>query len=123
MAGKQRYSAEQVCAAIQHTRGLLHLAARHLGCSYHTVCNYVQRYPGVRTTLEAQRGELVDMAELKLYESILRGEPWGITLCLKTLGRDRGYVPQLDTKDVSDHTGLADLLRVARVTSLGHGPG
>ena len=35
---------------------------------------------------------MVDLAEQKLWESIQNGEAWGITLCLKTIGKDRGYV-------------------------------
>ena len=111
MAGKQRYSTEQVCAALVHTKGLLYLAAKHLGCSYQTVCNYVHRYPTVKATLEAQRGEMVDHAESMLYQSILKGEAWGITLCLKTLGRDRGYVERTETKHEGEWSiGLADVL-------------
>jgi hypothetical protein len=101
MAGKQRYSAEQVCAALVETKGLLYLAAKHLACSYQTVCNYVQRYPSVKATLEAQRGEMVDTAEAMLYQSILKGEAWGITLCLKTLGKHRGYVERTELVDAA----------------------
>jgi hypothetical protein len=115
MAGKQRYSAEQVCAALVQTKGLLYLAAKHLECSYQTVCNYVQRYPTVKATLEAQRGEMVDTAESMLYQSILKGEAWGITLCLKTLGRDRGYVERTETRhDGEWGIGLADILEARK---------
>jgi hypothetical protein len=121
MVGKQRYSAEQVSAAIEQTKGLLYLAAKRLGCSYHTLLNYVQRYPTVQATMEAQRGELVDTAELKLYESILKGEPWGITLCLKTLGRDRGYVERTEVTDVRTGEGLARLLEAHRTRQRARG--
>ena len=35
---------------------------------------------------------MVDTAELKLWHSIQNGEAWGIAFCLKTIGKDRGYI-------------------------------
>jgi hypothetical protein len=92
MAGKPRYTAEQVIAALEQTKGMLFLASRVLGCSHDTVVNYIKRYPSVRQVSEQLRGELVDTAELKLWQSVQKGEQWGVTLVLKTLGKDRGYV-------------------------------
>jgi hypothetical protein len=57
---------------------------------------------------------MVDTAELALWHALQTSEAWAVQFALRTLGKDRGYVPQLDTKDLSDHTGLADLLRAAR---------
>jgi len=94
MSRKQRYTAEEVARALISTKGLVYLAAKRLKCDPLTVNNYCKRYPSVQAAKEAQRGEMVDLAEMKLYESIKKGEPWGITLCLKTLGKDRGYVEQ-----------------------------
>ena len=54
----------------------------------------------------------MDTAELSLYNAILRGEAWAVTLALKTLGRDRGYIEKtileggdnpLQVKLVRDH--------------------
>lgn len=112
MAGKPRFTAAQIQAAIIQHRGLLFMTAKSLGCSYSTLRNYLARYPSVRDALDSARGELIDTAELKLYESILKGEAWGITLCLKTLGRDRGYVERTEVKDVGE-VGLAGLLGLA----------
>jgi hypothetical protein len=93
MAGsKPRYTAAQVCAALTASKGLVYLAAKRLKCDPDTVNNYCKRYPSVQAARDAQRGEMVDLAEQKLFESIKKGEAWGISLCLKTLGRDRGYV-------------------------------
>ena len=52
---------------------------------------------------------MVDLAEQKLWESIQHGEPWGITLCLKTLGKDRGYV---ERQEVSGQAGTPLTLKV-----------
>jgi len=92
MPSKQRYTPEEVMDALKATKGMVFLAARHLGCDHDTVLNYCKRYPKVEAMKKAMRGELVDLAEIKLYQSIQNGEPWGIAFALKTIGKDRGYV-------------------------------
>lgn len=72
------------------------IAAKALGCSQDTVARYIARYERVRQAAQQERGEMIDLAELKLWQAIQRGEAWGITLALKTLGRDRGYVESVD---------------------------
>jgi hypothetical protein len=65
---------------------------------------------------------MIDTAEMKLYQSINRGEAWGIAFALKTIGKDRGYVEQqkLALTDPSGEqpweptVGLAILLEAAR---------
>src|SRR3954449_7553558 len=91
MAGKRRYTQEQVLAALDECQGLCFLAARRLGCHPNTVSRYLERYPRVREAVEAKRGQMVDAAELALYRAVQRGEAWAVQFCLKTLGRDRGY--------------------------------
>lgn len=92
MAKKDKYTIPEVIAALQETKGMQFLAAKRLGCSHDTIRNYILRYPQIKAVLDAQRGEMVDLSELKLWQSIQNGEQWGITLCLKTLGKERGYV-------------------------------
>jgi hypothetical protein len=88
---KQRYTAAQVRDALQHTRGMVTLAARQLGCDPDTVQKYCQRYPTVQQAKIDARAEMLDEAELRLWNAIQRGEPWAIAFCLRTLGRERGY--------------------------------
>ena len=92
MPGKQRYTPAQIIAALQDTKGLIYLAARRLGCDMDTIANYCKRYPAVQTAKDAARGEMVDLAELKLWQALQNGEAWAISLCLKTVGKHRGYV-------------------------------
>jgi hypothetical protein len=96
MANKPRYTAAQVIAALRETKGMIFLAAKRLGCDPDTVQNYCKRYPTVQAAKDAERGEMVDTAELKLWQSIQNGEAWGITLALKTIGKDRGYVERVE---------------------------
>jgi hypothetical protein len=126
--GKQRYTAAQVTAALVATKGLVFLTAKRLKCDPDTVLNYCKRYPSVEAAKQAQRGELVDLAEQKLRESIQNGEAWGISLCLKTLGKDRGYVERQehtaqDGAPLWEGTaGLAALLDAARLLLTPPGP-
>jgi hypothetical protein len=91
MAKKNRYTAAQVIAALQATRGMVYLAARHLGCDPETVMNYCRRYPTVEQAKHDARGELLDVAEVKLWQAVQAGEHWAITFALRTVGRERGY--------------------------------
>jgi hypothetical protein len=109
MPGKPRYTAAQVAAALVSTKGLVYLAAKRLKCDVDTVYNYCKRYPSVQAARDAMRGQLVDLAEQKLWESIQSGEAWGITLCLKTLGKDRGYV---ERQELTGQDGAGMVLRV-----------
>ena len=106
---KQRYTAQQVIDALAETRGMVFLAAQRLGCNPDTITNYCKRYPSVQAAKEAHRGRMVDTAELALWNSILKGEAWGVTLCLKTMGKDRGYVER------TEHTGADGQEFVIRV--------
>ena len=96
MADKPHYTAEQMIEALNTTHGMVFLAAKRLGCSYQTVMNYCERHPTVQAAKDAQRGEMLDTAELKLWESIQKGEAWGISMALKTIGKDRGYVERTE---------------------------
>jgi hypothetical protein len=118
----QRYTAKQVADVLIETKGMLFIAAQRLGCDPETIRNYCKRYPSVQAARDAQRGMMVDTAELKLWQSIQNGEPWGIAFALKTIGKDRGYVEQqkLALTDPSGEqpweptVGLAILLEAAR---------
>jgi hypothetical protein len=75
---------------------MVYLAAKALQCDPETIMNYCKRYPTVEAAKVAARGELLDVAELKLWSAVQRGEPWAIAFALKTVGRARGYVERLD---------------------------
>src|ERR1051325_5568320 len=109
MARKQRFTPDQVIAALTSTKGMVYLAARHLACDADTIENYCKRYPKVQAAKVAMRGELIDLAEIKLYQSIQNGEAWGIAFCLKTLGKDRGYV---ERQEVTGKDGSEQVIRV-----------
>jgi hypothetical protein len=96
MAKTNRYTQHQVIAALQACRGMVYLAARHLQCDPGTIMNYCKKYPAVEQAKHDSRGELLDLAEVKLWQAIQRDESWAIAFCLKTIGRSRGYGERLD---------------------------
>ena len=102
MANKKRYTPQQVADALNETRGMVFLAAKKLGCSDDTIYNYAKRYKAVGDALRQQRGQFVDMAELKLWNAVNEGEAWAVQFALRTLGKERGYVERSEvTHDFS----------------------
>ena len=98
----QRFTPQQVADALNETRGMVFLAAKKLGCSDVTIYNYAKRYKAVGDALRQQRGQFVDMAELKLWNAVNEGEAWAVQFALRTLGKERGYVERSEvTHDFS----------------------
>ena len=97
----ERYSTEKIIAALKATNGLVHLAARQVGCTPKTIYTRAKSCAAIRQTMEDSRGELVDIAELKLRAAVMDGQSWAIALVLKTLGKDRGYVERQETVNKS----------------------
>ena len=92
MAGYERYRAAQVIQAIRDTKGLVSMAAERLRCEPDTVRAYAKRHPTVAAALKEERERMTDVAELSLYNQLLKGEGWAVCFYLKTQGKDRGYV-------------------------------
>lgn len=91
MGRPQRYTARQVIAALNATRGTVYLAARRLGCDAETVQRYCKRFPKVMAAKKAHQEELVDTAYLKLWAAVEKGDMWAVLFTLRTLGKDRGF--------------------------------
>ena len=92
LAGSRaRYSAQQVIDALRHTKGLVSLAAKRLRCDPETIHNYCKRNPSVQQAKVDARGELLDVAELTVWDAIQRGDVQAAISVLRMLGKDRGY--------------------------------
>ncbi len=97
MAGRKRkYTDEQMIAALGECKGMVYLAAARIGCSPDAIYDRAKISPDVAAVLVCERGKVIDAAELKLYQAIMNGEPWAIQMCLKTLGKSRGYVERTE---------------------------
>jgi hypothetical protein len=97
----QQFKAEEVAAALLAAKGLVSVAARTLGCTPHTVRNYIARYASVAAAQREARESILDLTEARLFQAIDKGEPWAITSTLRTIGKDRGYVERIE----QDHRG------------------
>jgi len=95
----EKYTSEQIIAAIKAVDGLVYLAARKLGCGPKTIYNRAKKTQAIQQAIEDSRGELVDIAEQKMRAAVMDREPWAVALVLKTLGKNRGYVER------QEHTG------------------
>jgi transposase len=99
MTDNEKLTTDQVIAALHETRGMVTVAARRLGVATNTVKRYIRKYKSVQESLEEERERTIDIAELKLFEAIQDGQPWAISMLLKTIGKNRGYVER------QEHTG------------------
>ena len=61
MAGRPRYTAQQVIDALRTTKGMIYLAAKQLQCDPDTIMNYCKRYPAVEAAKVDVRGEVLDV--------------------------------------------------------------
>ena len=105
MAKPEQYKAEQMIAALQATKGMVTLAARHLGCSVNTVQRYISEYPTVKAARDTEREKMGDAVELALYdEAVNKRNTAALIFMAKTLFKDRGYV---DRQEVTGADGGA----------------
>ena len=90
--GQRRYTTEEIVAALKKHNGLVSVAARALKCAPQTISIRAKKESEIRAAIEESRESLVDLAEQKLRAALNKGQPWAISLVLKTLGKERGYV-------------------------------
>lgn len=97
-----RYTNKKIIDALRKTNGYVLLAARLLGCSQMTIYRKISSSEAIRQELEMIREGELDLAEQKLREAIMRGEPWAIALKLKTQGKKRGYTERTEITGAED---------------------
>ena len=102
MPSKPSFTVAQVEGAIRKASGILLPAAQILGCDRSTIYTYIKKYPTLQAVLVECREGMVDRAEFKLMEAIDQREPWAVSLMLKTLGKNRGYVERQEVDHAVD---------------------
>jgi len=115
----QRYTAEQVVAALNETKGLPAVAAEKLGCTVSTIYNYAKRYETVRAALTHQKEKRLDIAEGQLWSLINAGNITAIIFYLKTQGKHRGYVERQEVKVSGEDIDAAIENELARLATRG----
>ena len=89
---KERVKTQRIIDCLKETNGLVSLAAKRVPCSVTTIYTRARDVARVQQVIDECRGELVDLGELALRRAVHNGEPWAVSLVLKTLGKNRGYV-------------------------------
>ena len=113
MARHETYSTDQVIAAAAAGKGKTGKIASILGCTPETVRNYALRHQAIDEAIQSARYDfdegLIDTAELKLEEAVLRGDRWAVQYTLDTKGRQRGYSKVKEISyTVEDMSSLSD---------------
>src|SRR5574343_212469 len=90
--GRKNIPRDELIEAIRKTRGLLYLASNVLGVNHVTLSSLIERDPELAEIWKEEKGKTLDRAEAKLMQAVDKGEQWAITMILRTLGRERGYV-------------------------------
>lgn len=115
MAGKEKYTAQQIIDALIQARGMKTVAARNLGCDYNTIVRYINTYATVKQALDETLESLGDNVESTLLAKALgRRDAKGDwieppdTACLIFLAkthpsmRRRGYAE----RQLHEHSGI-----------------
>ncbi len=97
MSGTPQYTLEQVLDAVRKATGNLSVAAKLLGCSRQTVYNAQKKWKTVAAEIDQQREKVVDLAEQRLIDRVNAGDWHAVKYVLSTLGRSRGYGPEVDS--------------------------
>lgn len=93
----EKYSVEQVKAALKSSQGFMTIAASKLSCTTQTLRNYIKRYPEELADIMPEENERVlDFAESQLLKKIKDGNIAAIIFFLKTRGKVRGYSERLE---------------------------
>lgn len=109
---QEKFTPEQIIAALRAKRGMVYLAARALQCDAKTIYNAMKRHPEIREARDEQRGQMVDAAEASLHKLIIDGNVPATIFFLKTQARDRGYVEKTELAGVNLNVTPRDLAKL-----------
>lgn len=108
---KEKYSTQDIAEALSKANGYVTLAARLLKCEPKTIYRRIEKIKTLRDLLHDIREEDLDIAEQKLRQAIMRGEPWAISLKLKTQGKHRGYVERQELSGTAEGEPITFVLK------------
>ena len=90
---KPEVTRAQLFRAIKGSRGIIKNVAIRLGNKdWNTAQKYIKLFaPESEAAMLKEREIITDVAEDKLIDSINRGDQWGVTFWLRTIGKKRGF--------------------------------
>jgi len=92
MARRQRFTTDQVAAALRACGGFRSHAAANLGCSPSTITNCINRSARLQQIDKEIVEAAIDTAEDQLLKLVRRGNVAAVIFLLKTKAKHRGYV-------------------------------
>lgn len=101
MSERTFHSDAEIIAAIR-IKKTVSAAAELLGCASSVIYERRRKSPDVAQAILEARMKIVDKAESKLEELVDAGDFRAVNLTLRTLGKDRGYVERVETREISD---------------------
>jgi hypothetical protein len=93
-------SAKIVEAKLRELGGNMAAVARALGVTRGAVFIFVRDHPTLKRVMLDCREARIDVAESALDRAVLNGEGWAISLTLKTIGKDRGYIERQEVENL-----------------------
>ncbi len=78
------YEEGEVVEALKRSGGQIVIAAQILGVTRQTIYNYIDKYDLAQEEIRTQHELTFDMAQKKLRDAIVRGEPWAIKFALNS---------------------------------------
>ena len=97
----ERFTLEQVEAALRAADGKKSDAVKRLKCSYNCLIEYLEKYPQLEDVIDELDEEMLDLSESKLKKHIKAGTLDAIKFHLERKGKKRGYVKQQEIAGVS----------------------
>ena len=92
MAGKPKFTNDQIAEALKAAGGIHTFAARMLSCSPNTITNRIKASKALQKIAKDVVDHNLDIAEAGLLKLIGEQHPPSIYFYLRTKGRERGYV-------------------------------
>lgn len=97
----KHHTAADYAKALTESHGLVAPAARKLKVSRQAIYRMAKRHPTVQEAMKDARDDLVDLAEIRLFEAVNKGSLPAVFFALRTIGKDRGYGTRVEI----DHKG------------------
>lgn len=102
--GHREYSDEEIIDALTKSKGILSIAAEHIGCTRQAIFLRMKKNPVLQAAADHAEESVTDYAETKLMQKISQGDMRAIIFRLETKGKKRGYVrrQEIDGPDGDD---------------------
>jgi Bacterial regulatory protein, Fis family len=88
----REFTDQEVIEALEKAKGIVSIAAEHLGCSRQAVYERMNKSKEIMAAHRHVDESVTDFAETKLMQKISQGDMRAILFRLETKGKNRGYV-------------------------------